>query len=283
MEILADADRKGYALAGVNTPSLAAASAVVAAAEELDVPVMIGHAEAHEPFVPIDTLGPMLRELALRAKVPVILHLDHGTSMEYLFRAIRHGFTSIMYDCSDLPLEENIGRVGEFTKLVHKMGIAVEAEVGRMPSTMLDENGCVANGVKAEDIERYFSDPGEVARFAEETNVDMIAVSFGNIHGEYHNEPRLDIDLLKRIHGRARTNLVMHGTTGVDDAQVIKAIEGGIRKFNYYTGIATAPARPLAELFAKTATPYIHEVEKCCHDAIYKKALEVIKLFRNGK
>lgn len=283
VEILEDANRKGYALAGVNTPSFTSASAVIDAAEELGVPVMIGHAEAHEAFVSIDALGPMLRDLATRAKMPVILHLDHGRTVEYLFRAVRYGFTSIMYDCSDLPLDENADRVGEFTKLAHNLGIAVEAEVGRMPSTMLDEDGCVANGVKAEDIERYYSDPEEVARFVDETNVDMLAISFGNVHGKYPGEPKLDIERLERIHAGARTNLVMHGTTGVDEAQVVRAINGGIRKFNYYTGIATAPVLPLAALFAKTPVPYMHEVEKLGYDAMYRKALEIIRLFRNGK
>ncbi len=283
-EILADAERRNYAIAGVNTPSFDAAQAVLAAAEEVDWPVMIGLAEVHDAYAPIDMLAPMLHDLAERSKARVILHLDHGKTMDYVFKAVRYGFTSIMYDCSDLPLAENAAKLKDFAAIAHKLGIAVEAEVGRMPSTITDKRGCVENGVSAEgDIEQYFSDPEEVAEFVELSGVDMMAISFGNVHGDYVGEPKLDIPRLERTHALTKCHLVMHGTTGVDDKQIKKAINSGIRKFNFFTGIATAPTQPVADLLKNAKGPvYIQEISHCCREVIKKKAVEIIQLFRNG-
>lgn len=284
-EVLADAEKRVYAIAGVNTTTFDAAMGVLAAAEELNWPVMIGLAEVHEEYAPIDMLGPMLRDVAVRSKAPVILHLDHGRTMDYVMKAIRYGFTSIMYDCSDLPLDENASRLREFTGLVRELGIMVEAEVGQMPSTITGNSGCVENGVSAEgDISRYFSAPEDVAYFVEKSGVDTMAISFGNVHGEYIGEPKLDIPRLRKIHAVAKCHLVMHGTTGVDDAQIIQAINGGIRKFNYFTGIATAPAKSVAGLLAGGRSPiYIQEIGHCCREVVKEEAKRIITLFRNGK
>ncbi len=285
-QILADCEKRNYAIAGVNTPTFDAATGVLEAAEELGWPVMIGLAEVHEEHAPIDDLGPMLHDLALRSKAQVILHLDHGRTMEYVMKAIRYGFTSIMYDCSDLPLEENARRLREFADTAHKLGIMVEGEVGQMPSTITDGRGCVENGVSAEgDISQYFSDPEEVARFVDLSGVDLMAISFGNVHGDYVGEPKLDIPRLEKIHAltKSKCRLVMHGTTGVDDAQIRQAIDGGIRKFNYFTGVATAPTQPVRDLLSSGADPfYVQQIADCCRRTIKEKAKEIITLFRNG-
>lgn len=284
LEVLADCEKRNYAIAGINTPTFDAAVGVLEAAEELGWPVMIGLAEVHEEHAPIDILGPMLHDLALRSKVRVILHLDHGRTMEYVMKAVRYGFTSIMYDCSDLPLEENARRLRAFADMAHKLGIAVEGEVGQMPSTITDGRGCVENGVSAVgDIEQYFSDPQEVARFVKLSGVDMVAISFGNMHGDYVGEPKLDIPRLRKTHKLTKCHLVMHGTTGVDDMQVRQAIDGGIRKFNYFTGVATAPTIPVKNLVNSTDGPiYVQEIGDCCRTVIRQKAKEIITLFRNG-
>lgn len=283
-EILADCEKRNYAIAGINTPTFAAATGVLEAAEELGWPVMIGLAEVHEEHAPMDSLGPMLHDLALRSKAQVILHLDHGMTPEYIMKAVRYGFTSIMYDCSEFPLEENARRLKEFADIAHKLDIVVEGEVGLMPSTITGSGGCVTHGVSAEgDIRQYFSDPEEVARFVELSGVDMMAISFGNVHGDYVGEPKLDIPRLRKTRELTKCHLVMHGTTGVDDAQIRQAIDGGIRKFNYFTGIATAPTLPVKDLVDNAKGPlYVQEISDCCHSVIKRKAKEVITLFRNG-
>ncbi|MCC8180295.1 MAG: class II fructose-bisphosphate aldolase [Planctomycetes bacterium] len=283
-EILADAEKRNYAIAGINTPTFDAAMGVLEAAEELGWPVMIGLAEVHDVHAPIDMLAPMLHDIAVRSKAQVILHLDHGMTMDYIMKAIRYGFTSIMYDCSSMPLEENANSLREFAIMAHKLGITVEGEVGQMPSTITDNRGCVENGVSAEgDISQYFSVPEDVARFVDISGVDMMAISFGNVHGDYVGEPKLDIPRLQKIHELTKCHLVMHGTTGVDDAQIRQAIDGGIRKFNYFTGIATAPTEPVKQLLNNANGPvYVQEIGDCIRNVIRERAREVITLFRNG-
>ncbi|GEM_PF-50568 len=283
-EILADAEKRNYAIAGINTPTFDAAAAVLSAAEELDWPVMIGLAEVHDIDAPIDLLAPMLHDLALRSKAPVILHLDHGETMEYVMKAIRYGFTSIMYDCSRLPLDENAAHLKNFAEIAHKMNITVEAEVGLMPSTIVSNSGGGESGISAEgDISKYFSDPSEVARFVDISGVDMMAISFGNVHGAYVGEPKLDIPRLRRTHELTKCHLVMHGTTGVDDSQIRQAIDGGIRKFNYFTGVATAATQPIMDYINRAEnTVYVQEISHTARDAMRREALRVIQLFRNG-
>ncbi|MCD8139093.1 MAG: class II fructose-bisphosphate aldolase [Planctomycetaceae bacterium] len=283
-EVLADAEKRNYAIAGINTPTFDAAVAVLEAAEELDWPVMIGLAEVHDVDASIDMLAPMLHDLAVRSKARVILHLDHGETMEYVMKAIRYGFTSIMYDCSHLPLDENAAKLKEFAEIAHKLNIIVEAEVGLMPSTIVSNSGGGEGGVSAEgDITQFFSDPAEVARFVDLSGVDMMAISFGNVHGDYVGEPKLDIPRLKRTHELTKCHLVMHGTTGVDDAQIRQAIDNGIRKFNYFTGVATAATRPVLNYITTAKnTVYVQEISHTARDAMKKEAMRVIQLFRNG-
>lgn len=283
-KILAEAEKGNYAIAGINTPTFDAAMGVLEAAEELNWPVMIGLAQVHEAHAPIDMFGPMLYDVCLRSKAPVILHLDHGMDMDYIMKAIRCGFTSIMYDCSSMPLEENAAHLREFVTTAHKLGIMVEGEVGQMPSTITNGKGCVENGVSAEgDISEYFSVPEEVARFVQLSGVDTMAISFGNVHGDYVGEPKLDIPRLRKTHELTKCHLVMHGTTGVDNAQIRQAIDGGIRKFNYFTGIATAPTTPVKNLVNNASgSLYVQEISHCCRKIINEKAKEIITLFRNG-
>lgn len=281
-EVLVDAEKRNYAITGINTPTFDAAIGVLEAAEELNWPIMIGLAQVHERHAPIDVLGPMLYDVSVRSKAPVILHLDHGMDMDYIMKAIRYGFTSIMYDCSAMPLEENARHLRDFVTTAHKLNIMVEGEVGQMPSTITNDKGCVEGGVSAEgDIREYFSVPEDVARFVELSGVDTMAISFGNVHGDYVGEPKLDIPRLRKTNELVKSHLVMHGTTGVDDAQIKQAIDGGIRKFNFFTGIATTTTKPVQDLVNNADGPlYVQEIGDCCRRVI--KAKEVITLFRNG-
>jgi fructose-bisphosphate aldolase class II len=281
-EILKDAEKNKYAIAGINATSLEAIMAVIEAAEELDAPVMLSHAQLHEPFAPIDVFGPLFVHFAMRAKVPVIIHLDHGLTMEYVMKAVRNGFTSIMYDCAHLPFEENVHNVVEFTKTAHNLGIIVEAEVGRMPSNVVGHGGCTEYGVAIENIRDYFTKPKEAAEFVKRTGVDMLTVSFGTVHGLFVEKPNLDIALLKKIKEVTDSALVMHGSTGVDDAQILDAISNGLSKINYYTGMGTAPVPSIAKSIEKAEIPlYFHDIAHEAKEIMKEKAKERILLFQN--
>lgn len=283
-EILLDSRENNYALASINATSLPGILAVIEAAEELNAPVILSHAQLHEPWAPIDVMGPLFMHFALHAKVPVIIHLDHGLAYEYVLKAVRHGFTSIMYDCAHLPFDENAQKVGAFTELAHSLGIIVEAEVGLMPSNVVGHGGCTEYGAPIDHIEDYFTKPDEAAAFAERTGVDMLAVSFGTVHGIFVEQPKLDIALLKEIHARANCGLVMHGSSGVDEAQIREAVSAGLNKINYYTEMSMAPIPEIAKAISEAAVPLnYHDIEHMSKEIMKQKAKAKIELFMNGR
>ena len=283
-EIMLDAEKNDYAIAGINATTMAGINAVLEAAEELNAPVMLSHAQSHEYYAPIDTFGKYMVERAAAAKVPVIIHLDHGTSYPYLIKAIRSGFTSIMYDCAELPVEENIRRVKSFTETAHELGIIVEAEVGIMPSNIKGQGGCTESGAPVENIEQYFTEPQVASDYVNATGVDMLTISFGTVHGFFVEKPVLDIERVKKIHAITNAALVMHGTTGVDEEQIIAAINAGIRKFNYFTGVGTSASDEIVKLVSSATEPvYYHEIERHAKDIMKARAKHVIELMLNRK
>jgi len=164
--------------------------------------------------------------------VPITIWLDHGASVDQCLQVIDFGFTDVMYDGSKLPLEENIANTYQIVQAAHARGVGVEAELGHVGSgDEYDQFGGKALG---------FTDPHQVGYFVEQTGVDFLAIAFGNAHGLYKGEPRLNLDLVKEISQMVSIPLVMHGGTGLSDDQFRGAISCGIAKINYATNIINA-------------------------------------------
>jgi len=156
-KMLADAEAGGYAIGCINTPNLETIRGVIAAAEEINVPLIIDHAQVHdEEGITVEVIGPQMVEYARKAKVPVCVHVDHGADFTFVLRCIRAGFTSVMYDLSALPYEENLSKVKEFTEFAHRMDVTVEAELGVM--TLATGEGWTHETIKA-----TFTDPAQAA------------------------------------------------------------------------------------------------------------------------
>ena len=170
-----------------------------------------------------------IRRRAQEAETPVSLMLDHGRSLEQCVRAIRYGFTDVMYDGSHLPLEENIAHTREVVRIARAVGVGVEAELGHVGMG----NEYESYGAKR----KGFTRPEDVERFAAETGVDYLAVAIGTAHGLYTGAPCLDLDLLGEIRERVEIPLVMHGGTGLTPEQFRSAIAGGIAKINVATDL----------------------------------------------
>lgn len=282
-EILRDAQLNNYAIGGINATTVEGIQAVLEAAEEVGAPVMLSYAQVHEAFAPIDVFGPLMVHFAEKAKIPVILHLDHGVDINYVMKAVRNGFTSIMYDCAHLPLEQNMEEVKRFTDIAHSLGIIVEAEVGAMPSNIEGIGGCTEFGVGIENIEQYYTVPEEAEKFCRETGVDLLTISFGTVHGFFVEKPILDIERVKKIHALTpETGLVMHGTTGVDEDQIRAAINAGIRKFNYFTGVGTSATEAIeTQIKNATAPIYYHEIAATAKEIMKERAKHIIQVFQN--
>lgn len=280
-DILEDARINKYAIGCINTPTVDTLRAVVGAAEALGTPIIIDHAQVHDPLIPIEFIGPYMIEFAKKAKVPVCVHLDHASDYNFVMRAIQQGFTSIMYDCSALPFEENAENLKAFTKLAHNLGITVEAELGVMASTDSDSHG---GPLTTDDIRKFFTIPSEAGQFVDRTHVDALVVCFGTMHGIYATAPVLDLNLLKEIKKvTGDTHLVLHGGSGVDPIQTKAAIDVGCTKVNFYSYMATATSRFVGEKMAAAKGPvFYHELTEAAVSYNKKFAMEVMQMFMNG-
>ncbi len=231
-DVMRIAEEKKIAIGSFNTPNLEGIQAVIEAAEELELPVIIQFAQCHEEWIPLKTIGPIMVEAAKKASVPVCVHLDHGETLDYLQDALDIGFTGIMYDGSVLPYEENLANTRKAVEMAAKTGASVEAELGSMGKR---ESGA-GDGSGANDETKIYTDPEQAAVFVKETGIDALACSFGTTHGIYLTEPRLDFDVVKKV--RENTHqipVVMHGGSGVSAEDYHKAVDAGVRKINYFT------------------------------------------------
>lgn len=286
-EILEIAEKEQYAIPCINTPNVETIRAVIGAAEELNTPIIIDHAQVHDPIIPIERIGPEMLKYAKAASVPVCVHLDHGSDYDFVIRAIKVGFPSIMYDCSALPYEENVAKVKKFVQMAHAAGITVEAELGLMASTAEDSHGDEESRVLTnEDIKKFFTDPKEAKSFAEETGCDALAVCFGTMHGIYAEPPVLDIERVKEIRAAMPKDcrVVMHGASGVEFSQVQSAITAGCSKVNYYSYMAKATTKFVADKVAETNGKIAyHELQEEAFKFMKEYAKDVLRAFKNGK
>lgn len=274
-EILEIADKENIAIGSFNTPNLEAAIAIIAAAEELNKPVIIMHAQIHEELVPLKIIAPIMIDFAKKAKVPVCVHLDHGTDVEYLKIALELGFTSVMYDGSEHDYETNLANTKYVVELAKKYDASVEAEIGVMArKETLDGDDSEDDG--NEDTSMY-TDPAVAEEFAKESGIDALACAFGTAHGLYAKTPKLDFERLAEIDSRINVPVVMHGGSGVSPEDYVKAINNGVRKINYYTYMAKAGADGVKQNIDKVS--FYHEIVNLAIDAMREDVKKAIKVF----
>ncbi len=231
-DLLQKADQGGYALGAFNCNNMEIVQSIAMAAETENSPVIIQASQGAIKYAGLNYIIALARQAADSSSIPVVLHLDHGTSFDQVMQCIRFGFSSVMYDGSHLPLEENIAQTRKVVEIASVFGVSVEAELGRIGGTEDD--------VSVSDAEVFFTDPAEAERFVEETGVDALAVAVGTAHGQYKGDPKLDFDRLEKISSRVSCPLVLHGSSGVSDESITKAIARGVRKVNIDTNIREA-------------------------------------------
>ena len=279
-EILEIAERDNIAVGMFNATGFDSLQAVIAAAEELNQPVIIAHAEVHNVYNDVSFVGPAMIAAAKNAKVPVCVHLDHGVTMEMIYRALRIGFTSVMIDASALPYEENLALTKQVVEMAHAMGVSVEAELGRLVTGEAGSKEENAAPMKAED---FYTDPAEAEAFCKETGVDALAIAFGTAHGFYNAQPKLDFDVVKNVAAATGLPLVMHGGSGVSEEGFKKAIANGIRKVNYYSYMSKAGYEAAKAEIEAGNSKYLHDVEFAAMKAMKEDVKEAIRVFANLK
>ena len=239
-EILKAAREGGYALPAPDYIDADSARTFVRVAEELNKPLLLSWAQVFGSFFPIDEAAAIGRVLGEKAGVPVVLHLDHGTDVATVKQALELGFTSVMIDASDKPLEENIAVTHEVVALAHAVNATVEAEIGHV--------GQGENFIGASSEASVYTQPEEAILFARETGVDSLAVSIGTVHGIYKGlqHPVLSFDILHTLAKEVSVPLVLHGGSGTGEENLHRCATEGISKINIYTDFLTSAMRRIS-------------------------------------
>ena len=226
--VLDKAYKDGYAVGAFNVINMEFLEAIIAGARQSASPVILNIAEVHLPYVNLDNIVPAIKAIANRERFDIVLNLDHGLTIPTIEKAISLGFTSIMFDGSHLDFDENIHQTREVVKMCRPWNITVEAEFGK------------ADPAKYTDI-------NQAKQFVNETGIDALAVAIGNSHGKYKGEPDLDFERLKAIRDVTGIPLVLHGGSGISEADFRKAISLGIAKINFFTGMSEAAMKATAD------------------------------------
>ena len=265
-----EAFKKRYAIPQININGLVWIEDVLAAAEDQQSPIILGTTDKNISFLGgYDFIAYVIKKKvkAMNISVPVILHLDHGLSVEGCHKAIDAGYDSVMYDGSKLPIDENVELTRQVVNYAQRNKVYVEGEVGAVGGT---EDG-LTNDLKYASIE-------DCKQLVYESGIDTLAPALGSVHGEYKGEPHLDFDRMKQINKMLNIPLVLHGASGLSDEDVAKAISYGHAKINFNTEINMAWSRTLRDYLIDNPLVYNpQEIIKPSTQAIKNKVSEIIK------
>ena len=221
------------AVGSFNVYNVESLQAVVKASRATGKPVIISFGESYVSHMPLEVMADMVKNYCAAAEIPVVLHLDHSKNSETIFKALKAGFTSVMYDGSALELAENIRRTRYIAEIAHALDASVEGELGYMNN----EDGSAPEAFVAA---KGYTTIAAAKEYAEKSGADALAIAIGNAHGIYKGEPVLDFDRLRGIAAKVEIPLVLHGSSGIPAASLQRAITLGIRKININTEISTA-------------------------------------------
>ncbi len=271
-DLLAVAHANGFAVPAFNTSSNMILKGVIEASEEKQSPLIIAIHPDELSFVRTSFVKSAVEE-AVKATVPVCIHLDHGSTLGQVMEAIQCGFTSVMIDASRLPLDENIAICKKVVEIAHPINVSVEGELGTIGTT----------GPEAEAGSEViiYTNPDDVVTFVEATGVDTLAVAIGTSHGIYPKDrkPELKLDLLKEIQSRVNIPLVLHGGSANPDDEIAASVKLGINKINISSDIKDAFYQKCREVLADPVLREPNSIYPPCIDALKKVAHHKIDLF----
>jgi fructose-bisphosphate aldolase class II len=244
-ELLLAAQAGRFAVGAFNANNMEQVQAVVDAAVEERSPVILQVSQGAIRYAGLAFSVAMVRAAADEAHVPVVLHLDHGTDFEQNVRCLRAGFTSLMFDGSKKPYEENVATTARIAEIAHMVGIPVEAELGKVLQA--------ADGVTEEDVRAAMTNPDQALDFVQRTGCDSLAVAIGSVHAMQNAAAELDIERLKALRAAVDIPFVLHGSSGVKEESEVEAIQHGICKINVATMLNQAFVGALRQIM--TAKP----------------------------
>ena len=268
-DLLKDAQERNYAVGSFSVANMEMILGVIKAAEETRSPIILQIAEVRLNHSPLALIGPMMLAAAEEADVPVAVHLDHGTTLDCIRQALDIGFTSVMFDGSHLPLEENIRITKQVVEMAKEYDAAVEAEIGCVGGS---EDGSV-------DIEMHCTSPEQAVKFTAETGVDALAIAIGNAHGNYKHEQKLRFDILDKVHESVKTPLVLHGGTGIRPQDFIKCHQNGIKKINIATATFDSVEKSVREAYQSGTIKGYYDLHTTEINGAYENAKRHMEIF----
>ena len=258
-----------YAIGAFNVSDMEMAMGAIRAAEELHAPLLLQIAEGRLRYSPLELLAPVMLAAARKCKMPTAVHLDHGATMETIGLALELGFTSVMFDGSKYPLEENIARTKEVVKLARRYGADVEGEIGHV--------GGAEGDMESADV--LVTSVEEAVCFAEKTGIDAMAVAIGTAHGNYREQPKLRIDRLQEIHAAVKTPLVLHGGTGLTEADFKTCLLNGIAKINIATASYDASAAKIKKVHEEKPSASYFDFSEAIVEGTYANVKRHMQIF----
>ena len=240
---LPQAKKEGFAVGQFNVNNLEFVQAIIEAGKEERSPLIFGASEGAIRYMGLNNVVALAKAAAEEADVPVALHLDHGSSFEVVMKCIRAGFSSVMFDGSHYPFEENIRLTKKVVEAAHAVGVSVEGELGTI--------GGVEDDLNVSEEDAALADPEQAIRFWEETKVDAMAIAVGTAHGMYKGEPKIRYDIIEKVASQIEAPIVLHGGSGVPDESIQKAVSLGVGKINVNTENQVAMVKVVRELLDK--------------------------------
>lgn len=268
-DLLADAEKGNYAVGSFSVANMEMVLGAVQAAEELNAPIILQIAEVRLKQSPLEIIGPLMVAAAKCAKVPVAVHFDHGKTLEKINQALEIGFTSVMFDGSHLPLDENIAMTNRVIESAKKYSAAVEAEIGCVGGS---EDG-------SEDIAVNCTKPEDAVKFERETGVDALAVAIGNAHGNYKATPKLRFDILETVDKMTKTPLVLHGGTGISPDDFVRCSKTGIKKINIATATFDSVENSVRDCYNNKSIKGYYDLQAAEVDGAYNNVKRHILIF----
>ena len=271
-EVLKDAQKNNYAVGLFNAVNTEMLQGAIEAAEEAKSPIIIGTAEVLLKYGELKLIAPSMKAAAERAKVPVVLHYDHGLTFGRCMEALQLGFTSVMFDGSTADYGENIAATKEIVKIAHSLGASVEGEIGHVGN---NEDGSESAAEAA--AEEMYTTVQEACDYTSATGVDALAIAIGTAHGAYKTKPKLDLNRLKDIRKAVDVPLVLHGGSGLSDDDFRNTVKYGIAKVNIFTDLLIASANAVRRGLSENKA-YL-DVRNDVVSAVKAEVIKKMKLF----
>lgn len=268
-DLLSDAQKGNYAVGSFSVANMEMVLGVIKAAEELNAPIILQIAEVRLKQSPLEIIGPLMVAAAKNSKVPVAVHFDHGKTIEKITQALDIGFTSVMFDGSHLPLEENIEFTKKIIEIARKYNASVEAEIGCVGGS---EDG-------SEDIAINCTKPEDAVKFKNETGVDALAIAIGNAHGNYKSTPKLRFDILSEVEQKTHTPLVLHGGTGISPDDFVRCSKTGIKKINIATATFDRVEQSVRSAYESGSINGYYDLQGAEVEGAYQNAKKHILIF----